>query len=42
MLQDARRLARGRVKAKVSQLDRMEAKFFVTIGDRLIERWKEQ
>jgi hypothetical protein len=35
-------LARGRGKAKVSRLDRMEAKFFVTIGDRPIEGWKEQ
>ena len=42
MLQGARLLARGRVKAKLSRLDLMEAKFFVMITDRLIEGWKEQ
>jgi len=41
MLQDARLLARGRVKAKLSRRDQMEAKFFVTITDRRFEAWKE-
>jgi len=42
MRRDAHPLAKDRVKAKLSRLDRMEAKLSVTIGDRRFEAWKEQ